>query len=133
MFYTWSWYMYYVYIPSKRKLVSSTKAQEVTMSKQANIIAGKLEYKQFIQLEDGTEVQVRYNQNPDLYTGTDVQLYSYEASEGTGTERVKVTRYAVAVNDALRAKRVSLPETVNALIAQGLTADEIVAKLKGNN
>jgi len=101
------------------------------MSKNTNTIKGSLVYKQFITLEDGNEVQVRYNQNPELYKGTDVTLYEYTATEGRGEDRKEVTRYAVAIEDAKRAKRTSVKENVQSLLAQGLTAEEIVAKLAG--
>ena len=91
--------------------------------------AGKLEYRQFILLEDGTEVRVRYNQNPALYAGTDVPLYEYTAVEGKGNARKEVTRYAVPFEQALRSKRASVKDSVASMLASGLTAEEIVAKL----
>lgn len=96
-----------------------------------NTIKGTLVYKQFITLEDGAEVQVRYNQNPELYAGTDVTLYEYTATEGKGDDRKEVTRYAVAIEDAKRAKRASVKDSVQSLLAQGFSAEEIVAKLAG--
>lgn len=94
-------------------------------------IKGTLVYKQFITLADGTEVQVRYNQNPDLYKGTDVQLYEYTAKEGRGDNAREVTRYAVKVEDAKRATRATVKDSVASMLAQGMTAEEIVAKLAG--
>ena len=91
--------------------------------------AGTLEYRQFIILEDGTEVRVRYNQTPELYQGTDVPLYSYTAKEGKGEDAKEVTRYAVPFEQAVRAKRSNAKETVAQMLASGLTAEEIVAKL----
>lgn len=91
---------------------------------------GVLEYRQFIVLEDGTEVRVRYNQNPELYKGTDVPVYEYQAKEGKGDTAKTVTRYAVPFDQAIRARRASTKETIDSLLAQGLTAEEIVAKLK---
>ncbi len=95
------------------------------------ITKGSLEYRQFIILDDGTEVRVRYNQNPELYKGTDVPLFEYQAKEGKGENAKMVTRYAVEFGKELRATRTSVKETINTLMAQGLTADQIVAKLKG--
>lgn len=91
-------------------------------------INGQLVYKQFISLEDGTELQVRYNQNPDLYAGTGVQLYSYTASEGKGDNKKEVTKYAVAVADAIRASKTSKVDNILADIASGMSATDIAAK-----
>lgn len=99
------------------------------MSNKSNTVAGTLVYKQFIQLDDGTEVQVRYNQDKELYNGTDVTVYEYKATEGKAEQRKEVTRYAVAVADAKRATRTTVKESVSSMLAQGLTAEEIVAKL----
>lgn len=90
---------------------------------------GTLEYRQFIVLEDGTDVRVRYNQDPALYEGTDVPLYAYIATEGKGDDKREVTRYAVPYEMALRAKRASVKDMLATLKAQGLTAEEIIAKL----
>jgi hypothetical protein len=98
------------------------------MSKQS-ITKGQLEYRQFIILEDGTEVRVRYNQNPELYKGTDVPLYEYTATEGKGEDKKEVSKYAVPFDQAIRAARVGRKESVEAMLAQGLTPEEIVAKL----
>jgi hypothetical protein len=113
---------------SKTTDQSNNLAEVKIMTK---IIKGELEYRQFIVLEDGTEVQVRYNQDASLYEGTDVQLYEYQATEGKGDDKKQVTRYAVAVADALRAKRTSVKESVASMIASGMTAEEIVNKLAG--
>lgn len=101
------------------------------MSKNIKAITGKLVYKQFIQLEDGTEVQVRYNQDPSLYTGTDTPLYQYTAKETIDGVKQEVQKYAVPVELAKRATRTSTKETISNMLAQGLTAEEIVAKLAG--
>lgn len=93
--------------------------------------AGVLEYRQFIVLDDGTEVRVRYNQNPELYKGTEVPVYEYTAKEGKGENAKEVTRYAVPFEQAIRAGRVSTKETIKSLKAQGLTAEEILAKIAG--
>lgn len=101
------------------------------MSNKSNTVAGTLVYKQFISLEDGTEVQVRYNQNPELYKGTEVTLYEYQATEGKGDDRKEVTRYAVAVADAKRAERTSTKAVMSSMladIASGMSADAILAK-----
>lgn len=95
----------------------------------SNIVNGVLEYRQFIVLEDGKEVQVRYNQDPTLYEGTDVTLYAYTAKEGKGVDAKEVTRYAVAVEDARRAKRSTAEDKILSLVAQGLTPDQIIEKL----
>lgn len=92
-------------------------------------VKGILEYRQFIVLEDGQEVRVRYNQDPILYQGTDVPVYEYTAKEGKGEDKTEVTRYAVPFDQALRSKRASIKESVTSMLAQGLTAEEIVAKL----
>ncbi len=92
-------------------------------------VTGTLEYRQFIVLEDGTEVRVRYNQDPALYAGTDVPLYEYKATEGKGEDKKEVTRFAVPFEQALRSKRASVKESVASMLASGLTAEEIVAKL----
>jgi len=98
------------------------------MTKSNNkIVNGKLVYKQFIQLDDGTEVQVRYNQAPELYEGTDVTLYAYDAKASKGSTDT-VTKYAVAIEDAKRAKRASVAEQMQSLLKQGLTPEQIVAK-----
>lgn len=98
------------------------------MAKQATV-KGQLEYRQFIITEDGQEVRVRYNQNPELYKGTDVTLYEYTAKEGKGDEAKEVIRFAVEFDKAVRATRTSTKENIQSLLAQGLTAEEIVAKL----
>lgn len=95
----------------------------------SKVISGVLEYRQFIVLEDGTDVRVRYNQNPALYEGTDVQVYSYTAKEGKGEDAKEVTRYAVPFNDAIRAKRATTRDSIASLQAQGLSADEILLLL----
>lgn len=91
-------------------------------------ISGKLVYKQFIELADGTEVQVRYNQNPDLYAGTDVTVYDYIATEGKAENKKEVTKYAVAVADAIRASKTSKVDNMLADIASGMSAKDILAK-----
>jgi len=91
-------------------------------------INGSLVYKQFISLDDGSEVQVRYNQNPDLYAGTDVQVYGYTATEGKGDDKKEVQKYAVAVADAIRASKVSKVDNILADIASGMSATDIAAK-----
>jgi hypothetical protein len=101
------------------------------MSKNIKAVKGTLVYKQFIALEDGTEVQVRYNQKPELYAGTDTQLFEYTAKETVDGQKVEVTKYAVKVEDAVRAKRQTTKETVSNLLASGKTAEEIVAILAG--
>ncbi len=101
------------------------------MSKQVTT-NGTLEYRQFIILEDGTEVRVRYNQNPELYKGTDVPVYQYTAKEGKGEDAKEVTRYAVPFEQALRAAKAKTGDKVEAMLAQGLTAEEIVAQLRSN-
>lgn len=90
---------------------------------------GTLVYKQFIKLEDGTELQVRYNQDPSLYAGTDVPLYAYTAKETVDGVKTEVTKYAVPVELARRANRTSVKESVSNMLASGMTAEEIVAKL----
>lgn len=97
--------------------------------KKLNATNGKLEYQQFIVLEDGSSLRVRYNQNPELYAGTDVPLYSYTATEGKGEDKKEVTRYAVPFDQAIRAKKTTTKESVNNMLAQGLSAEAIVAKL----
>lgn len=94
-------------------------------------IKGQLEYRQFIVLEDGTEVRVRYNQNPELYKGTDVQVYAYKATEGKGDNKKEVTKYAVPFEQAIRARKATTKDTIKGLMAQGLTAEEVLAKLVG--
>jgi len=98
------------------------------MSKAKTTVTGTLIYKQFIQLADGTELQVRYNQSKELYNDTDVQVYEYLAHEGSGTDRVEVIRYAVAVDDVLTTPRNTV-DSMQAMIAQGLSADDIQAKM----
>lgn len=112
----------------------------------SNIIKGTLEYRQYIVLEDGTEVRVNYNQNADLYKGSDIQLYEYSADEAVKDDKGNVERdangkkimqsvphYAVPFGQAIRATRVSgakaTANTVEALLAQGLTNEEVIAKL----
>lgn len=92
-------------------------------------IKGRLEYRQFIILEDGTEARVRYNQDPELYKGTEVPLYEYEAKEGKGEAATVVTRYAVPFDQAIRAKRASAKESIQSMMAAGLSAEDILARL----
>lgn len=100
------------------------------MSKSGNnVVKGQLEYRQFIITEDGTEVRVKYNQDPALYEGSEVTLYEYTATEGKGDDKKEVTKYAVQFDQAIRPKRASVKDTVTSLLAQGMTAEEIVAKL----
>lgn len=101
------------------------------MSNNKNIVDGKLVYKQFIVLDDGSELQVRYNQDASLYAGTDTTLYQYKAFVGSGDDKKEVTRYAVSVNDAIRAKKTTQKEQVNNMLASGMTAQEIVALIAG--
>lgn len=102
------------------------------------IIKGnRLEYRQFIVNDEGLDIQVRYNQDIELYKGTDVTVYEYTASEGSkkkGTYK-EVTRYAVAIDDAIRATRTSVKQAmqdrVDNLLAQGLITDEVAQALLG--
>lgn len=96
---------------------------------QKNVIKGKLEYRQFIILDDGSELRVRYNQDKSLYDGTDIQVYEYQAYEGSGDTRKEVTRYAVAYDQALRASKKTISDKITSLKASGLSADEILAQL----
>ena len=101
------------------------------MTKAIKATTGTLVYKQFIKLEDGSEVQVRYNQDPTLYAGTDTPLYAYTATEGKGDAKKEVTKYAVPFELARRATRTSTKESVSNMLASGMTAEEIVQKLAG--
>lgn len=96
------------------------------MVKSKATVQGILEYRQFIILEDGTEVRVRYNQDASLYADTDITVYEYTAKEGKGEDKKEVTRYAVAFDDAIRANR-GTSDNIEAMLAKGITADEIVA------
>lgn len=96
---------------------------------QVQAINGTLEYRQFIILEDGTEHRVKYNQDPSLYEGKDVPVFAYTATEGKGEDKKEVTKYAVPYDMAIRSKRASLKDALASLKAQGLTPEEIIAKL----
>lgn len=95
-------------------------------------VHGVLVYKQFIALDDGTEIQVRPKQDINKY-GDDVTIYAYNAKKGKGKTAENITCYAVAIDDAIRAERKSTKQAtadkVLAMKAQGLSPDEIIAQL----
>ncbi len=99
------------------------------MSKSNKATAGVLEYRQFIVLPDGQEFRVRYNQDPSLYAGTDVPLFSYKAKEGRGENAKVVERFAVPFEQAIRASRTTTKANIENLLKSGMTAEEIIAKL----
>ena len=102
------------------------------MKSNKKIIDGTLVYKQFIVLEDGTELQVRPKQDISKYSDY-VTIYAYGAKKGKGETAEEVTCYAVAVEDAIRAERKSskqaISDKVSAMQAQGLTPEQILAQL----
>lgn len=98
------------------------------MSKSNNTIKGTLVYKQFIATDDGQEVQVRYNQKPELYQGTDVTLFEYTAKETVDGIKTDVTKYAVPVEQAIRATRTAKADSILADALAGMSAKDLEAK-----
>lgn len=91
---------------------------------------GVLVYKQFIQLEDGSEIQVRYNQKPELYEGTNVPLYAYTAKETIDGVKTEVTKYAVPFEQAKKATRTAVKDSILADVANGMSVEELLAKYR---
>ena len=76
---------------------------------------------------DDTLVEVKQIDNPEDY-GKDVTVFTKEAVKGAS----KGTKlYCVAVADFVPKKRVSTKESVQSMLASGMTAEQVVAKLAG--
>lgn len=77
--------------------------------------------------DNGKLVEVKQIDNAADY-GKAVTVYTKEAAKGAtkGT-----TLYAVGVADFVPKKRASTKESVQSMLASGLTAEQIVAKLAG--
>lgn len=76
---------------------------------------------------NGQLVEVKQIDNIDDYPKS-VTVYSKELVKGA---KAGTTTYAVAVEDFIPKKRVSTKESVSNMLASGMTAEEIVAKLAG--
>lgn len=75
--------------------------------------------------DNGKEVQVKQIDNPEDY-GKGVKIYTKEAAKGVSKGKAI---FAVSVEDFIPKKRTSQRESVEAMLASGLSADEIVARL----
>ncbi len=79
-------------------------------------------------VEDNNQlVEVKQIDNVADY-GKTVTVYTKEAAKGSAKG---TTLYAVAVADFVPKKRVSTKVSVESMLASGMTAEEIVAKLAG--
>lgn len=77
--------------------------------------------------DKGQLVEVKQIDNAEEY-GKNVTVYTKEAAKGA---KAGTTLYAVAVADFVPKKRVSTKQSVEAMLAGGMSAEEIVAKLAG--
>lgn len=84
--------------------------------------------KNYAELADGTLVEIKNIQSPEQY-GKGVTVYENKLAKGA---KAGSSEFSVAVEDYIPAKRVSTKESVNSMLASGLTPEEIVAKLAGN-
>lgn len=73
----------------------------------------------------GQLVEVKQIDNPEDYA-KGVTVYSKEAAKGASKG---ATLYAVSVEDFIPKKRKSSKESIQSMLASGMTAEEIVAKL----
>ena len=76
---------------------------------------------------NGTLVEVKQVEDVAEYPKS-VTVYSKELVKGA---KAGTTTYAVAVEDFIPKKRTSTKESVQSMLANGLTAEEIVQKLAG--
>ncbi len=77
--------------------------------------------------DNGNLVEVKQIDNAADYAKT-VTVYTKEASKGA---KAGTTLYAVSVADFIPKKRVSTKVSVESMLASGMSAKEIVAKLSG--
>ena len=76
---------------------------------------------------EGKLVEVKDNIDPSDYP-KGVTIYTKEAAKGKDKG---APLYAVAVEDFIPKKRKSSKESIQSMLANGMTAEEIVAKLAG--
>lgn len=76
---------------------------------------------------NGNLVEVKQIDNVDDYPKT-VTVYTKQLVKGS---KAGQSTYCVAVEDFIPKKRVSTKESVANILASGLSAEEIVAKLRG--
>lgn len=76
---------------------------------------------------NGTLVEVKQVEDVSEYPKS-TTVYSKELVKGA---KAGTTTYAVAVEDFIPKKRTSTKESVQSMLANGLTAEEIVQKLAG--
>lgn len=76
---------------------------------------------------NGTLIEVKQIDNIEDYPKT-IKIYTKEAAKGAkkGTKL-----YCVEVADFIPKKRVATQDKIEAMLASGLTAEQIVAKLRG--
>lgn len=84
--------------------------------------------KNYAELKDGTLVEIKNIANPEQYPKS-VTVYENKLAKGA---KAGQSEYSVASEDFIPAKRVSTKESVQTMLASGLTAEEIVSKLAGN-
>jgi len=78
-------------------------------------------------IDDGVKVEIKEIDNPQEYP-TDTKIYSKQLVKG---KKKGQYTYAVSVADFIPNKRVSTNDKIEMLKSQGLTAEEIIAKLQG--
>ena len=76
---------------------------------------------------NGQAVEVRGTSSPEQYAKS-VTVYENKLAKGA---KAGTSEYWVAPEDFIPAKRVSTKESVQNMLASGLTAEEIVAQLAG--
>ena len=81
--------------------------------------------KNYAELKDGTLVEIKNVASPEQYS-KDVTVYENKLAKGS---RAGESEYSVAVADFIPAKRTSTKESVQSMLASGLSAEDIVAKL----
>lgn len=96
------------------------------MAKRQTVQVTSIIRKLFVE-HNGKLVEVKEIDNLDIY-GPDVTIYAKEAVKGATKGKLI---HAVAVADYKRAPRASTKQTVEQMLASGMTAEEIVAKLAG--
>lgn len=82
--------------------------------------------KHFVEV-DGKAIEVKQTSDPTLYSD-DIAVYENKLAKGA---KAGTSEYWVAVSDHIPAKRTSTKDSVANMLASGMTAEEIVAKLTG--
>ena len=90
----------------------------------STVTVSSIQRKLFVE-HKGQLVEVKQIDNPEDYA-KGVTVYSKEAAKGASKG---TTLYAVAVEDFIPKKRKSSKESIQSMLASGMTAEEIIAKL----